>query len=611
MGVVLAAVLFGITVKPARAIAQGGPTALSAEVLGGKAFLEDLLNRRYSQDLSSLVDRTSFSLSAQLEIVVVQPPKAAASPAPRSPEPAAEPLNDLLLGTLDPESLLLNRPVNSESAQPLPVLNSMTQFLRGFRIRTVNITVGLRDELSAETKASVDSWLSTRLRSEFGAAGKGKVVTLQVAPKKQETEAAPKTALERLGEFQGLAGQILIAFAILTGVLLFQLLGRRGANSTDVAKPAAAPMMMPSAAPASSSSSALDDAKLKREQEEFERQQAVMELERIRQNMRDLVPRLSVGFEEVIKAWCRMGEPGKLRLAAFAEAVGQQTGRLPIPVDALPDIQRIFLRMPEMSMKEKVDALRKGYWDLLAVLNLGSDALNQPFSYVGGLKPQLVNQMLIDQNAKMRTLVSIHMPNDLRTRYMASLQTEQKLELLRTAADLNSIRQSELKSMDTGLASRLKAPESEDAVVPLDMTLNRLIESLTPTEEITLVPQLTGASIDAYMKATPSLAFLDRWSDERLKLLFSRTTIEEMIAYVRVREDMVERILSLSPPMKAQILKEELDRKAKLSDRDRNRQLQTLTSRLKEMVRLQEVHLEDMFNEMASNQDASSVKSAA
>ncbi|MEO6458967.1 MAG: hypothetical protein ABIO95_00850, partial [Bdellovibrionota bacterium] len=49
------------------------PVSLTADGLGAKAHLEELLARRYGQELSTLVDKSIFAISAQLDLIEVAP----------------------------------------------------------------------------------------------------------------------------------------------------------------------------------------------------------------------------------------------------------------------------------------------------------------------------------------------------------------------------------------------------------------------------------------------------------------------------------------------------------------------------------------------------------
>jgi hypothetical protein len=560
--------------------AKGGAIALTAEALSAKALLEDLLSRRYSQELATSVDQKSFSISANLDLIQV-PPVETKVETPAEPEP----ISDLMLGTLDPEELLkkYSSPNEGHVAQGL---------LENFRIRAVAMSVGLKDDLKPEVKAQVEIWLTKRLKDEFGKNGKGTVSFIQFP---QEKQAPEKTLWDWLSQFQNLAGQLSLAVALLLGVILWQILApRKSAEPSPMS--AQAPQPAASNTPSQDTREPSGDPKAKVENEDL---QIAEDLRTVSSRLNELVPRLLPEFENIIRSWCQMGDEGRMKVACFAEAVGKELGKLPIPVDALPDISKVFRKMTEVGLKEKRDILQKAYWDLLTAVNLGSEALSQPFGYLGGLNINLVNQVLIDQNPKMKTLVSLYMPVETRTRYVQSLPVAAKKELLESAVSLSSVPRAELRSLDSTLAKKLK-PDSNRDVIPLEMTLNKIVEALTPIEEATLLQGLQGSAIDDFKRVSPSLAFLGEWPEDKLSILLSRVSADELLPLLRIRQDLQEKFIRICPPMTAEMLQEELVREDKSSERDKNTWLQALSGRMKEMVALREVVLEDLFHVTAT-----------
>ena len=173
-------------------------TSLNPDALSAKAFLEGLLVRRYNLELGTLVDHEAFTLGAQLDLVPVPPVTAT-----KAPEP--EPFTDLMLGTLDPESL-------AKAQIPLAPADERTlaqKVLENYRIRAVNVSVGLRDDLDPKVKVDVETWLKKRLSTEFGSAAKGAVSIIQRVPEKKiekPEEKIPETLIDYIGRYQSFAG---------------------------------------------------------------------------------------------------------------------------------------------------------------------------------------------------------------------------------------------------------------------------------------------------------------------------------------------------------------------------------------------------------------------
>lgn len=579
-------------------VAQAAPTSLSAEALGAKTLLEEMLARRFAQELATKVERNAFSIGAQLDLTEV--PKKLVKPETEMVQP--EPMSDLMLGTLDPEDLLKKFSVSE-------VKPEAQGFLRNYRIKTVNVSVGLRDDLGAEFKGEIEKWLKQRVKAEFGNSGKGSVSFIKMLPEPKKDSAGKDQASQdarpkedfwdMLNKFQSLAGQLVLALALILGIILFKVLTSNSNSFVNKTGDGSTINVGGSADPNASGDEGDLDEKAKKASEEELKLLAAQEVEALTNRLNAILPRVTKDLESVVRSWCQAGETGRLKLACFAEAVGRELGRLPIPVDALADASKVFARMSDLSVTEKRDTLQKAYWDLLAVMNLGPETLNQPFGYMGSLNVGVVSQVLMDQNPKMKTLVSLFLPSDLRTRYLSGLSESAKRELLESAAKMSEIPADELRSLDGALMSKIR-PTSTSDVVPLDMTINKLVSALTPREEATLLYDMKGSAIDAYKKSVPSIAFLGEWPDESLTVLLSRVSADEIVALIRVRPDLQDRFIGLCPQLTAEMAIDELRLPDRMSDSTKDEWLGALARRVKEMVQLQEVSLEVIFSNQKS-----------
>lgn len=558
--------------------------ALKPEVLSAKALLEDLLNRRYSQELSTKVQRDQFSLGVRLDLVEVaekQKEKKIEAPV------VEEPISDLMLGTLDPEDLM-KRYAGSEQAAVTHAL------LSNYRVSQVEFSVGVKDNVSKETKAEVEKWLSERVKNEFGTNGKSVVSSL---PSPVEKAPVAQTPIEKLEKFQSLAGQLATALAILVGVLLWRLMSSQ--KPIQVQLQGETKLINNEGGKSEVNVQAGAGAGVKSEDSESDRKAVNDEIAVTSAQLKELAPRLSVHLESVLRTWCQRGEDGYMRIACFAEAVGKDLGKLPIPVDAVAGISKMFSSMSEVKPKVKLEALQKAYWDIISTLNLGPESLAQPFGYLGSFNISMLNKVLVDQNPKAKTLVSLYMPNNLRARYFKSLSVEDKKELFKSAAELHEVPSTELKKLDANLLDVFKPSGDDSEMVPLDFTLQKLVASLSPIEELTILSELgVGNSSQAWMgfkRAYASLAFISEWPDEPLTHLLSQALPDEVSALLRVKGELAERFLGLCPQMTAELVRDELARPDKLNEKDRNQWIDSFSKRLKNIVDLKEVDLEEIF----------------
>lgn len=568
---------------PAPAARTDASLTLLPEALSAKSLLEELLARRYAQELTTLVDRSAFSVSAKLELV--ERPKEVE---PVTPEDDNELPADLMLGTLDPEKILKKYAGEEDKRWA-------AGFLRNYRISSVGVSVGLKEELEAEVKPQIEKWLQERLKNEFGGVGKGSVSSIKGI---KEKAPPPKTPLDWLNQYQGIIGQLVLAFALLLGILLWKLMVSRDVLAEKGASPPTVASVPPPAPEARAEEQAKNDPELqgrKLAHEESERVLAAREVRQISRRLQGLLPQLSVESEKVLRAWCRTGEDGWLKLACFAEAVGSTVGKLPIPMDSLEGLTKVFARMPEFALSDKLHVLRKVYWDLLATLNLGSEALEQPFGYLSQVDHGRVDQLLLAQNPKMKAIVTLFMPSKVREDYLGILDLASKREMLNAAFQMSEIPSSEIKSFDQLLKGQVTGGASTAGAIALRPLLSRLVEPLSPLDEIQLLSSMRGDSIEAFKRVYPTLAFVDQWPDASLNGLMGRATPEEVIALVRVRPELQERILQCCPPITSQVAGDDLSRPDALSDKQKNSLLKSLKGKVLEMIQGQELNLETIY----------------
>jgi len=571
--------------------AAASQNSLKPEVLSAKALLEDLLVRRFSQELSVQVKKESFNLGAQLELVDISkaPPTATTS--------ESEPISGLMLGKLDPEELLKKYGDPDSAVQ---------NFLNNYKIKSVNVSVGLSEGLGDPVKADVEKWLTSRLQTEFGKAGKGTVTFTKIPLSNPEH----KNLTDWLSQFQALAGQLVLGFLILLAVLLWKTgskpiqVSLSGPNDLPTLKAA---LQGDTKNTGASTATAIDGAgaTLSNSDSAHYKEEVI----NLSSRLREIAKKATKDMESVMRSWCQMGDTGKMRLACFAEAVGTEIGKLPIPVDAISDITRIFSTMATLGPKEKKETLQKAYWDLLSVVNLGPESLEQPFGYLGRMNLGLMKEVLLEQNTKMQTLVSMYMPSDLRSKYVRSLPAETKMELLRNAAQLSEVKIDDLKNLDTQIRSRFQ-PQTSTGTIALDMTLKKLVEVLSPVEQITMLPQVQEPSMVEFKKTVPTLAFIHEWPDEKLRQLVRSADADQVVAYLSTHPELNDRIINLCPPLTAELVKDEMQKIHLLNEKDKNQRLESFAKLLESLVKSKEIQLDEIFTETKTTDNVTPIKVA-
>lgn len=567
--------------------AASGVGSAAADEFSAKAFLEDLMVRRYTQSLGTIVDKTAFSLGVQLQLM--DAPKPAPKVSGEKPSVTIETPTDLLVGTLDPEKLVQQYAVTEEKEQIVSLLSTK-------KLKSVLVSVGLREDLGKSVKDEVEKWLSSRLNNEFGKMAKSEVTFVKEIPAKIEKkeEPAPKQWFDWLNQFQHLAGEGLMAITLLIGIILWRFTTTRSSvNKSGSADAASIKLQAEGQGLGNGSGEPTKISQTIQEQED--RMRAQGEVRDLSKKLTDLIPKVSSQFESIVRSWCQGGNEGLMKLVCFAEAVGKDVGRLPIPADATKDVAKIFAQMADLSPKEKALILEKTYWDLVSVINLGPEILVQPFGYLAGIDTGVINKVLIDQNPKMKTLVSLYLPDDVRRRFMKTMSADQKMQLLDEAAKLTEVRSDELSQLDSSVKKKVSGADQAKDVVALDMTLEKIASSLNVMEELQMLSKVQGLAISAYKRKNPSLAFLHEWPDNKLSLVLGRISTDQAVAYLRVEQTMTERFISLSSPMFGEVLRDELNSPDKMKDTEKLELLQNFAGVLIKMVQSKEVDLTEFF----------------
>ncbi len=579
-------------------VAQNQPQSeatveISPAVISAKAVLEEFLARRYSQGVASLIDRKFFNLGAELELS--EKPKAESKNEKKKDGSREWNENslpeDLMLGNLNLDDVM------QETANP-EIKEELDQLLSRYQIKTVQISLGISSTLGNEVKEKAAAYLANRVKAEFSTLGKSQV-SFMSNPADQ-----PKTWLDQVNQFQGLLGQLFMALAILLGVSLWSfttkkqkidetqqttgerklnhsgMTDQRGGGNGSVEVKGAGGVAAGGVGRADGA-----DGKTSQEIAEYGKRLAA------------LVPKLTREYDGIIRFWCQAGEEGILKLACFAEAMGGELGKLPIPVDSKKELSTAFGKMPEITEAEKKHILSKVYWDLMMAINLGLEALDRPFGYLSSVKSSMLGKVLVDQNPKMKTLVTLFMPESERAVYLSNQNDESKLELLKTSLDLSEIATEELRAQEAKLKLSLGGGvnQRKDTVV-IDSAFLKIVNALSATDVLSLVPKMEGEQIELFKRSNPTLAFIHEWNPEFLARLLAQVSPDELVAYLRIMPDYKDQMLSYCPPMTAEVVQDDLARPDKLAKNERNRLLTEFTKRIKAMVDAREVNLETVFD---------------
>lgn len=535
-----------------------------ADVISVKAALEDMIVRRYAQELSAIVSYDRFNVGARFELDIIESKDSKRNVANDSQ------YTDLELGYLDADTLF-DRYSNVDAGTVSP--------LAKYSIKSVAINVGLQENMGEQIKKTVDEWLQARVKEEFGSVGKAQVQFIQ-------SEKSNPTMLDRVIQMQGLFGQLILALAILLGVILWRILG---GGSAKKEKGSSSEINIQS----KTELAGLDDRNESASSVNATQDLAIEnKIEQLSAQVKELAPRLVDQLEELMNQWSEQGENGLLRIACFAEISGSIIGSLPIPKSHKKQMGDVFAKMSKLSLENRFDIVNSVYWDLIASLNLGTETLSRPFSFLGNSNVGTINEALLGNDLDMQTVVSLYMPDNVRKNYFAKLDNDKKVELLNTAAKLSSISHEKLKSIETKIQPYFQE-KVDDTDVSLSMTLNKLIDSMSFIDACQLMPKVKGPMVNFYKTKNPHLCFLQDWTIAAQETLIKKASNEELLAYLRVVPVMKAEVLELISPRAKQILVDDLGREDSLPESEKEKRLESLHNRLINLILSNTIILED------------------
>jgi len=551
----------------------------TAEILGAKSFLEDILVKRYSQSLSTVVDKQAFSLSSQLDLTDLSDSELA------NREAESDTPFDLILGNLDSEKLIKQYGMEDQKSAMLTILSTK-------KIKSVLISVGLREDLGEQTKKDVEKWLSDRAKSEFGSLVKTEVSFVKELPIKREKG---KEWFDWLNQFQNLVGIALMAMTFFLAVLIWRFTTgkasvtnhKEGGSESQQIKLTTEGKGLGTGGADSVTASAIA---LKNDEERRQIEEQIQ----FTQKINSITPKLASEMESIVRAWCNAGEEGKYKLVCFAESVGKELGKLPIPTEFISDIAKIFMGMSKVPVSDKRNYLEKVYWDLVTVLNLGASALEQPFSYLSNADSSLVSQILLDKNPKMKTLVSLYLPDTLRKKFISPLSSDEKLQILENAFSLKEIPSDELNDMSKDIKGQLSGDINSNNV-QLEMSYQKILSTMSIIDEMEMLPKVKSQEIAEFKRKVASIAFLHEWPDDKLSIAIQKLRTDQLVAYLRFKPELKDRIISLCLPMTAEVLTDDLNQPDNMSRTEKEALLSDIAKTLNAIVSQKEIDLSEVF----------------
>lgn len=558
-----------------------------ADVLSAQTSLESMLAKRYSRELSAIVDSEAFKIGAVFDLEINE----------KSTESNEVIHNlgysDLDLGYLDATEL-------SEAYSDEEMLG-FNPFER-FKIKKVDVQVGLQPNLPEEVKSSVETWLAGRVQRDFGKNGSAKVQFIQ-NPKLQG--ALNKPIMEMIKDMQGLVGNLLLGLCILFGVLLWKVLSGKTADS-QAGLGSGSPSVSINSSTEASISKNLED--MTAEDAAQLDKSYVSQIEKLSAQVKDLSPRVVDYIESLIHEWSEKGEEGLNQIACFAEISGSVLGSLPIPAEQKKKMGPVFAKMHMMTNVRRFEVLSRVYWDMVASLNLGTEALHRPFSFMNNSGLSKVNNVLLGNDIDTQTVVTMYMPETMRKAYFKELGSEQKVDLLNSAAKLSAISENELKGIESQIAPYFSEKDQQsESSVSMDLTFTKLVDAMSLQDACTILPTVTGPVVEQFKQTQPHIAFLQEWTKDTLSLLVKQASTEHLLTYLRLVPDMKYYVFEFVSPRVSQILKDDLEQPDNMQVADKEKHLESFNSLIVRLVSNGEIN----FYEAIENDKHKGLKVAA
>ncbi len=545
-----------------------GAPLLTPDNLNARSALEEKVVQKYRTELLTVLQQGTFAVSAQVSLVE----KNSRDPAGKGSEAAEFSPFDLRMGRLNPKSWRLPQDAAGDGPE--------------YMIRSVSLFVGLDSALSQESRDQVKTWLTTHMTNEFGSLGKVEISTIQAKPvEKADAKNTPtKSWLDRLTELQVLAGMVVMAVMILfSGLLLMRGLSIRSEPPQMAELPRALPPTPVAAEPKAEIGPKVEQLLSATEQKE------------LRASINELAIQTGDDLQALITSWADGGETGLLKLALFLDIASGLTKKLKVPEKAQEGLAETFSKIHNISAADRLDAMARARWDLVACRNLGSQSLHQPFDYLENVQDGAVKSILLNENPRLRATVALHMPSKVRKKYLDSMAITEKQGLFDEMVSLSSLKVVELRQADQKIQGLIGASAPAEAALSTQPLLARFLDDLVPEESLKILQTALQASdIRAFseiQKLHPSPAFLPYWPKDELTALLREASTDELLSFIHFMPEMQETAFAVLPDMSCEILKDTLPRADKQPIKEHRGNLESLQGRLSRFLEKTEIEL--------------------
>jgi len=322
-------------------------------------------------------------------------------------------------------------------------------------------------------------------------------------------------------------------------------------------------------------------------------------------------------LNDVMQGWLESGDRGLFKAACLMDVLisfggrSEKQNRLPfewsmtVPATFQKKMRDVFLKMTTLENPEKIKILDEVYWDLVTLKVLGERNLKQPFQYISAIPVSEMKTLLDQQNPRMRTLVVLHMPEDVRDDYMKTLPLPAKKEIFEQTIQMEKVLATDIETASEALKFEVKrgSKETDAQSVSLRSMAPKLLESMSVRDEISLLKEISRSLSDGGLSLKrnfPSLAFINEWPDAKAKMVFMSASMDEVLTLLRMMPEVREKILPLCAPRVREIVSEDLKKEDQASPEAKEKSLASLKLRLLQVINQENIHLEEIFPDGSS-----------
>lgn len=564
----------------------------TADIYSIKDNIEKIVGKKYHDALSTRIHPDDFTITVKVDVIRDRKNQ---SQAKRGIASAAETqFLPGLNGYLSATSIMkiYEDELQKELDASQQDKNDFFEDLKYYRVTSASVFVGLKRDFDKAYQTQLKKWLEVNIRREFGANSRAEVSLISKRPEKVIEE----PWWERIKDFQWLLIVIISGLFLVFSLMLYQwfraYLKKSELRYNEKLK-----------------SMELDGDK---EIEEAKRMllDKAEEKERLEKEAAEFEEKIADAQHRVIMAFLNSPnqaatvsslltyEEGGIKLAALIDACYSRKGkillgrklpesffRVNIPNNMKMAVERSFVEYKNIEPRKKLKILEGAFWSVSTIDILNDYQQNRPFQYLRSLDPRTIDGMFKDSKLEEKLVSILHLPGEHQRSVLSYMSEEQKLELIEASFEKEVFGGEELEQINQSVQHKFH--ESLGEFETLSGTLN-MLQNMSAIEELKVVskirtdkPDVSKRVKDAYL----SLAFVDQWTDEHIRLFFETASSHEIGSVIKMIPGSREVILRNVSEMQAVMVSDDLSIESNWNYSKMDKSLNDLRERLKDLQR--------------------------